>query len=432
MECPVRNTLTRQTVATWLTYAAVFLLPWETRWIYASLSLNAGPWEYGKLSVYAVELLIVAVLVLRGKPELGLVGRRVAEQGKWFLTAVAVSIFLSVQTELSSAITLQVIAAGALLILLLDQRLSTRHLTSAALAGLVAPCVLGWYQVLTGTSPAFKWLGLAEHLAATPGASVVETASDRVLRAYGSFSHPNTFGGILAIALVLVLWRLASESKRVRGWDYAAVVLFASTLVVTFSRSAWIALAVAWVVIAASLLWFRKTLPRRALPMLALCLVAVGFAVIEFQQPIFTRFDPSARLEAMSLDQREGEYGWLPDVVRMNPITGVGIGAYTVALERASPGSPAYAYQPLHDTFLLILAEIGLVGFFALANVVWAAYQGVRNAPRLQNRIFSLALGGLLTVLALLDHYLWTDWAGLAVAAFCLALMVRWSDTEQP
>ncbi len=431
MEKAVRDALTRQKIASCLTYAAVFLLPWQTRWIFASLTLASGPWEYGKLSLYAVELLVLLAMVVRGKTALTGSARLVITRGAWFLAAVALSILFSVRPVLSFAMAFHVCVAFVFVILLLAPQLSTRKLTDSFLAGLLAPAALGWYQAMTGTSPAFKWLGLAEHLASTPGASVIETASARVLRAYGSFSHPNEFGGFLAVAMLLLLWRLASEPKRARSWDYATVVVFASALVITFSRGAWIALAAAWLMIAVSMLWFRKTLPRQAIPMIVLCLLAVSVTVAEFRQPLFTRFDPTARLEAKSLDERQGEYGWLDDVLRLNPVTGVGVGAYTVALETVSPGGPPYAYQPLHNTILLILAETGVLGLITLVNGIYAIHRSARKAVRIQSRIFSLALGTILIVLASLDHYLWTDWSGLALAAFCFALMIRWSEPKK-
>ena len=71
----------------------------------------------------------------------------------------------------------------------------------AFLAGLVIPIMLGWYQVATGTSPSSTLLGLASHEATALGASVVETQGERLLRAYGSLSHSNDFGGLNGVGL---------------------------------------------------------------------------------------------------------------------------------------------------------------------------------------------------------------------------------------
>ena len=42
----------------------LFLLPWQTRFVYQPAFLNGGFWEYGSLTWYATEVLLWVIIVL--------------------------------------------------------------------------------------------------------------------------------------------------------------------------------------------------------------------------------------------------------------------------------------------------------------------------------------------------------------------------------
>jgi O-antigen ligase len=112
-----------------------------------------------------------------------------------------------------------------------------------------------------------------------------------------------------------------------------------------------------------------------------------------------------------------------------NPITGVGIGAFPVALQEQSPDFE-YDYQPAHFVLLLAAAETGLLGalfYFLAITFPWVALWLSRNEPglRLDFAAASAALAGVI-VIGLFDYYpwllapgrlwhwiLWGIWAGL-------------------
>lgn len=409
-------------------YLILFLLPLQTRWIFSQELLNGNAWEYGTLSLYGVEILILIAMLLRRRVAFFSKALRPARYGMWFLAALVASFALSVSYVLSAVALMHVALALVLFLLLLDRRLSTKNCVVAFLFGLIPVCALGWFQALTGTSPASSWFGLAEHVAATPGASVIETASERVLRAYGTFPHPNVFGGYLAVAAIVLAWLVKEGKGRSVLWQAVLTAVVLSTLVVTFSRSAWLAVLSAFVVVVFFSLWFHRTLPRRTLAFVLVGLVSVTATVAVFSEPIFTRFDPSARLEAKSLAERQGEYAFVDDVIFKNPVSGVGVGAYTLALSEVRPGQEVWAYQPVHNAFALIFAEAGLLGFLAFVCWFTSIDRVSYKVARTTNGMLGLGLGTALLVLALFDHYLWSLPCGLWLAAFAFAMILRWSE----
>ena len=42
----------------------LFLLPWQTRWIYQPGYLNSGYWEYGTYSFYGTQILLWLIIIL--------------------------------------------------------------------------------------------------------------------------------------------------------------------------------------------------------------------------------------------------------------------------------------------------------------------------------------------------------------------------------
>jgi O-antigen ligase len=149
------------------------------------------------------------------------------------------------------------------------------------------------------------------------------------------------------------------------------------------------------------------------------CLIAGSI----FSQAIFARFDAEERLEVISVSERLSGYAQWNEVFLKNPVTGVGVGGYTAALATITPGQSAWAYQPVHNVFLLILSEIGLLGFVAF--FWWVISVG--KSLRTEAQGFMISLGTCLFFLALFDHYLWSLWPGLALSAFVFAMILRGS-----
>src|SRR3989344_8224312 len=45
-------------------YLFIFLLPWQTRWIWQDAFLNGFTWEYGRFSLYGTEILVGLILTV--------------------------------------------------------------------------------------------------------------------------------------------------------------------------------------------------------------------------------------------------------------------------------------------------------------------------------------------------------------------------------
>ncbi|OGL96003.1 hypothetical protein A2348_00735 [Candidatus Uhrbacteria bacterium RIFOXYB12_FULL_58_10] len=426
----------RDVLANYVVLLALFLLPWQTRWMYRDLMIAGDSWEYGRLSVYAVELLILLAVSLRGGLRLSPQLRSFVKPVALFLGVLLVSASFSQNISVALGALPHFAAAVALFSLIVDERTGVRRAAWAFVAGLLVPCGLAWYQVLTGISPAFSLLGLASHDAIQLGQSVVETGTGRILRGYGTLPHPNILGGYLSVSLIMLGWLSHGLKKKSSHVLIAApVTVFASTLIITFSRSAWLAVSIGFGSLAILALAKRRALPHRVIPLITLSSFAVLVTLFVFHSAVFMRVSslvgsgfvgqPAARLETKSIAERAGAYAQFDDVFFSNAVMGVGPGNYTVALATLFPGSPAWSYQPMHNVFFLALGEIGLILLFPAVMFFRALYRLVREHTSTAEGLFALALLAALLPIALIDHYLWSLWPGLALAAFSLALALK-------
>lgn len=414
----------RSELASFLTYLCLFFLPWQTVWIYDSV----GDGEYGKLTHYAVQFLIVITALIRWEMQGNEPAKKILRRGLWFLAAIFLSCLLSINWHLSISFFFHLFSAGLLFWLLLDERIEIGKIIWFFSLGLIVPCLIGWWQVFSGWSPALTLFGLSEHLAATPGTSVVETVSARLMRAYGSFPHPNIFGGYLAAAILFVLGRIGWRDCETRNFaslrqfvPFVLLFLFVLSLVITFSRSAWLALAVGITVFLIGHVVVRKKISRKFLSGLMVVIAAVVISMAAFSGAVFTRLEAVDRLEEKSLSERQNEYQIIGEIIRTNPFVGVGPGAYTLVLEKLNPDQPVWSYQPMHNSFLLFFAETGLLGLVFLIYFLNALMPISTRTP--VTKIIPLV--ATLTTLAFFDHYFWSQWAGLVLLVVIFVLILK-------
>jgi len=150
--------------------------------------------------------------------------------------------------------------------------------------------------------------------------------------------------------------------------------------------------------------------------------------VVGSQYPaLLSRLDTSdSVIEQESVISRIDQLEQFAPVYQYHPWAGVGLGQYTLYLEKqdvseigwhydsALPGwvynlsHHVWDYQPVHNIFLLVLAELGWVGESLFIAVLLGALWTIGRTKK--DRVSFTALVSFLAVLSLglFDHYLWT------------------------
>lgn len=292
-------------------------------------------------------------------------------------------------------------------------------LLSAIIVAATLEALYGWYQFLGESGPSGFLLG------------------GGFLRAYGTFDQPNPYAGYLGLTLpvgyVLIIGRARIGSLGGITLVSLAFVIILAALLMSFSRGAWLAFAIAILVI--SLVRTKKILTPLLLlsVLLALFLLLGAFNLLPAALAdrlatatnYFRLFDASkvevtpqnwAIVERMATWQ--AAWGMFSD----HPWSGIGLGSFESAYtDYAIPYWRLYPPDHAHNYYLNLLAETGILGLtvyllFSLTAIVYAglSLRGVRwnNIGVSSAAIFNspaITLGILGSLIALSIHNLFDN-----------------------
>jgi len=169
-----------------------------------------------------------------------------------------------------------------------------------------------------------------------PGSTqAVYMSGTSIFRAYGTFEHPNAYGIFLSTTLFLS-WGVytSTETRRGRLFWLAVIGLQLGGIVVSFSRTAWVATIAGILVLV--LFSLRRNLIRPQAIRRGLIVVAIGvlaLIVAYYRVPVFAE-----RLQSISNPQEVGEFRWrvviweyaLREIMR-HPLLGKGTTVITAA-----------------------------------------------------------------------------------------------------
>ncbi len=215
---------------------------------------------------------------------------------------------------------------------------------------------------------------------------------------YGTTVHPNILAGFFVLSYLILLLLSEIESKKQH------ILLFLVPLVIcilTNSISAFLALIGGVLVYAV-----KKTVPQQlfvvstmAIPIVSLFL----FSVPSFSSDI--SFVRRYQLQQIAID-----------MIRDHPFFGVGWNNFTLVLEHYGYVSNTVRFlQPVHNMFVLLVAELGIVGW-----IFWT-YVG-RKILHLDPQYFVLIIP--LFIIGSLDHYLLTLTTGRMLVLLCLSTIL--------
>lgn len=278
----------------------------------------------------------------------------------------------------------------------------------------------------------FRGVALLEILAAVPVAAVgiaqhfrpdlLPAGNSYPGRALGPFGQPNRLGGYLIALIPLALaLSFAVQDRALRLGLLLAVFAFTLCLAATYSRGAWIGLAVGLLALAALLARWPQLAPRPI--WIGAALVALLAPAILLLPSILTRIAPQpSTTPAWNLPidpEREGSGAmrravWSGSLAAFaaRPVSGWGIGAFREAYDRSKSDAlkrleavGGRTADQAHNFYLETLAERGVLGLAAfLAFVALCGAAGLAalrdGAPDMR----LLAAGLLASVAALLGH----------------------------
>ena len=430
-----------------LFYLFLILIPFQIR----IFLINAGPpagGEWNSVFVYLGDVVLATVLmlwILRGGLK-EIFGGATSENRRShlpllllliFLVIALISIFVSSGTKISIFRWLKLVEFAALfvyiratLITCLPARQAnftrmTRILQILIFSGLVQS-ILAIAQFIKQGSIGIKFIEAGIYSPDSPGVANFILNGERIMRSYGSFSHPNVLAGflILAIFAFYALWL----KRPIRLIGPIGLIGLIFGLFLTFSRTAILVFLIGS--LAMFLIEMFKTRRQYAnvtrmtrmkiIRLFGLFLISCMISAAILFPYLKARFF-TISLEEQALDLRFFYNKIALSMIKDKPILGIGIGnfvnfsknyetylrAATKFVESGAKEIPQWVYQPVHNLYLLIGSEIGILGLIAFLGFIGIGLIG----PIRRIGPIGFALIGFL-ILAFADHYFWTLQSG--------------------
>jgi hypothetical protein len=416
----------------------LFLFPLHTVWIWgAQAVIGNEPTQYSILTFYASEIALWLALlffifwyIMQAKRA----GRFQKASFAWTadrLFAASLLAFLlfsicssawALYPDLAIQQAYYFVEGAMLFFLILLGPLRITAALGSFFAGVGVQVAYAIYQFFSQSTLSNVWLGLVGHRVDTPGTSVLQSELvGRVLRSYGTFDHPNIFGGFMVVSIMLfTAFFLKRRSIIFARMSLVALPFLLAALFFSFSRSAWLALAV----------WFGvmlSTSARKTIGGLASVAFLTAVVLASVYAPhMQTRFGFAAAHEVTSVQERASLTQDALTLISKHPLIGVGAGQFTLAMHSIDPTREYWEYQPVHNVFLLLFAELGFIGVvLTLLVLVFFIYVWVHLWKGEHSLQLLFGFLTTLSVLALFDHYLYTSHIGPLLVALCAALLIR-------
>lgn len=293
--------------------------------------------------------------------------------------------------QLALAEAVQMAKSLALFLLLLGELTRVRrflHLFAALACGLLIQAGIGIAQYARRGDVGLQWLGEATMTTLDYANKATYMDGGATFRIGGLLGHPNLLAGFIAMVAPMLLAMLMTRLKLV--WKIAIGAVLAAALVallLTLSRSGWLAFALTVPIVVGLMLRDRRS-RQRALAGIVVGM-AVGLVAAMATAPAilrrFTQSDPGA------VDFRWEWMGVAWSMICDHPLLGVGLNSFVQHLPGRTDYGGALAltrqfgtnWPVVHDIYLLIWAEQGTIGFACFVLLlVGLVRTGWRNAAR--------------------------------------------------
>ncbi|MEI6650072.1 MAG: O-antigen ligase family protein [Candidatus Moraniibacteriota bacterium] len=209
-----------------LFFLFLFILPFQTVYLWREPIIGGGKWQYGTIGIYASSLVLACAIVLGAllkakalkSESIGVRMKKMWRERKsdafllLFVLWSGLSIIWAQDTALAGYTFVKILLAADAFIMTRDlvRRGKMKQIVLVLFVAAMIQSVIGIGQFLTQETFSSTLLGTSAYESWQSGTSVLKNDTGRFLRAYGTFPHPNLYGLFLAVVLLIVTERIDS------------------------------------------------------------------------------------------------------------------------------------------------------------------------------------------------------------------------------
>ena len=271
----------------------------------------------------------------------------------------------------------------------------------------------------------FYWLGERSFTFNTIGVAQISMLGRGLIRAYGTFSHPNSLAGFLLVSLLLWGWLKPSPNpsldragllfKNAFWWGVFWLGLLG--IFVSGSRTVWVLTLV--LILGFVVKNIKNKIKAVTLILLFLGIIFFGFKLVNMEYQVS---DFLGGWDADGIGKRTQLISAGVKMFKESPLFGVGLGNFLVRLPEFQKNNGIFWLQPVHNIILLIMSEAGLFGLIIL---IFNFQFLISNKKKKIDLIFKIIFGVIL-VSGMVDHY----WLTLPQNVWLVVLVLSLSSSS--
>ena len=270
-----------------------------------------------------------------------------------------------------------------------------------------------------------KSLGL-KFLAESPlnpeiaGVAKIVVEGTKMIRAYGTFPHPNVLAVFMFVCLFFTFYLFLNKKNSFKNYVFLLITLFLFffTLFLTYSR------LVIFIFLLSSVIYFILSFKKHKKQVLSLFLLIIICLLIMtyFAWPeVLSRFNVSVGEQSISLRLFYSQTSFL--IIQEYPLLGIGVGNFVWEIRQMLDLLSSWMHQPVHNIYLLIASETGLIGLFIFLMFLYQLLRQFSKKLKDKKSYLLLLIVCAFLFFGLFDHFFWTLQQGQLMFWIALGLI---------
>ena len=401
-----------------LFYLLVFCLPFQTRKIV--YQWGGGFNEWTSMYLYLTDILLVSILLSwlwRNRKERffknSLNVQIIGSPNFWLVAFLLISLISLIQADniqLGAYQWIKLLELTALFFYLKYNFKSLFNFERLAqvfvLSGLFQS-IIAISQFVNQKSLGLRFLFESPLSPEISGVAKIMVNNLKMIRAYGTFPHPNILAGFLLISIFFFyfLWLNKKHSFAFNSILIAVYGILIIALGFTFSRT------IIFIFLLSSLFYFivcfRQNRKRIFALFLSFLILCSSFLFLAWPE-ISNRFQISLTEQSISLRSFYTQISFL--IIQEHPWLGVGLGNFVWQVRQILDLLSAWVHQPVHNIYLLIGSEVGLIGLIVFLMFLFILIKQFREQRKenIKQYYLLLFLISVILIISCFDHFFWT------------------------
>ncbi len=287
-----------------------------------------------------------------------------------------------------------------------DKYLNFKYLAITLACVEIIQLIVGILQFYMESSVGLKILGESQFKIFTDNFAKLYSDAGYYIRVYGTLPHANILGGVLVICSIFNLYLLNKNIHKYLKIAFSLLYIITAIVIgLTFSRNAILAYIISTTIFL-TLNLFKYSFSKNLLAIVTVILSIIITTLIV--NPLI-----SARLNIkdQSITDRYLYNKAAINMIIRNPISGVGLGNSVLQLNKYSDHKfNSTETQPIHNSYLAIISEWGIVGLATIIAYFWLIYKTFWLYAKTKSSQLAAIISILIaiSILGIFDHYPYT------------------------